>query len=188
VNPLGKVFKACPECGKDLVLRDGSFGYFYGCMGFPDCRNTWGANKFGDPLPEVEQLTNKARIRAHAAFDQLWKSAPKPGKARRAAYAWMAGAMGYLQKDTHIKLFTLQECEKLVTLVELELQKPTTEQLVTDLSEEDDLVERLTTEEVIVEEVQQAMKTAAKEEGKTVAAVQEELCGALNKTLKDQEV
>ena len=30
----------CPKCGKDLVLRNGKFGSFYGCGGFPNCRYT----------------------------------------------------------------------------------------------------------------------------------------------------
>ena len=32
--------KKCPECGKELILRLGKFGRFYGCSGFPDCKHT----------------------------------------------------------------------------------------------------------------------------------------------------
>jgi restriction system protein len=32
----------CPQCGKKLVLRNGSRGKFYGCSGFPACRFTKG--------------------------------------------------------------------------------------------------------------------------------------------------
>lgn len=28
----------CPRCGKELVLRNGKFGSFYGCSGYPNCR------------------------------------------------------------------------------------------------------------------------------------------------------
>lgn len=28
----------CPRCGKKLVLRNGKYGSFYGCSGYPNCR------------------------------------------------------------------------------------------------------------------------------------------------------
>ncbi|MEQ6390627.1 NERD domain-containing protein [Bacillaceae bacterium S4-13-58] len=30
----------CPKCGKELVLRKGKYGDFYGCSGYPKCRYT----------------------------------------------------------------------------------------------------------------------------------------------------
>ena len=35
-----KVGRACPDCGKDLVIRNGRFGKFISCSGFPGCRYT----------------------------------------------------------------------------------------------------------------------------------------------------
>ncbi len=35
-----KVTKKCPKCGKKLVLREGKYGKFYGCKGYPECRYT----------------------------------------------------------------------------------------------------------------------------------------------------
>ncbi len=32
--------KRCPECGEDLVVREGKYGKFYGCEGYPDCDYT----------------------------------------------------------------------------------------------------------------------------------------------------
>ncbi|WP_374212419.1 topoisomerase DNA-binding C4 zinc finger domain-containing protein [Thiothrix subterranea] len=32
VNP------ACPACGKSLVKREGKYGVFWGCSGFPLCK------------------------------------------------------------------------------------------------------------------------------------------------------
>lgn len=29
--------KMCPECGGELVLKEGKFGKFYGCSSYPDC-------------------------------------------------------------------------------------------------------------------------------------------------------
>lgn len=30
----------CPECGKEVKLKEGRYGLFYGCSGFPKCRFT----------------------------------------------------------------------------------------------------------------------------------------------------
>ena len=30
----------CPSCGCLMKLRKGKFGEFYGCTGYPQCRNT----------------------------------------------------------------------------------------------------------------------------------------------------
>lgn len=32
--------KKCPICGKEMIVRAGKFGQFYGCTGFPRCRYT----------------------------------------------------------------------------------------------------------------------------------------------------
>lgn len=36
----GTAVGTCPRCGKSLVLREGKFGAFYGCTGYPACRYT----------------------------------------------------------------------------------------------------------------------------------------------------
>ena len=36
-EPIGR---ACPDCGKELVIRYGRFGKFISCSGFPECRYT----------------------------------------------------------------------------------------------------------------------------------------------------
>lgn len=32
--------KLCPKCGSVLKLRNGRYGQFFGCSGYPDCRHT----------------------------------------------------------------------------------------------------------------------------------------------------
>lgn len=32
--------KVCPQCGKPLVKRNGRYGSFVACSGFPRCRYT----------------------------------------------------------------------------------------------------------------------------------------------------
>ena len=38
--PVELTDKICDKCGKRMILRNGRFGKFYGCSGFPACRNT----------------------------------------------------------------------------------------------------------------------------------------------------
>ncbi|MGM0509766.1 MAG: topoisomerase DNA-binding C4 zinc finger domain-containing protein [Thermoplasmatota archaeon] len=35
-----KFTKKCPKCGKEMVIREGKYGKFYGCKGYPECRYT----------------------------------------------------------------------------------------------------------------------------------------------------
>jgi DNA topoisomerase-1 len=65
---LEKIGRACPECGKDLVIRWGRYGRFISCSGFPECRHTeaW-LEKIGVKCPKdggdvVERKTRKHRV------------------------------------------------------------------------------------------------------------------------------
>lgn len=33
----GNISKGCPKCGKPLIEKNGRYGVFYGCKGFPEC-------------------------------------------------------------------------------------------------------------------------------------------------------
>jgi DNA topoisomerase-1 len=64
-EPIGR---ACPTCGKELVIRYGRFGKFISCSGFPDCRYTepW-LQKIGVLCPKdggelAERKTRKGRV------------------------------------------------------------------------------------------------------------------------------
>lgn len=57
----------------------------------------------------------KARIAAHAAFDPLWKSGQF---SRGVAYEWLAGEMGLSVKDTHMILFDIEQCQRVVAICE----------------------------------------------------------------------
>ena len=35
----GEEIPACEHCGKGMVLKSGRFGKFYGCSGYPECKN-----------------------------------------------------------------------------------------------------------------------------------------------------
>lgn len=36
----GEDKKNCPECGEEMVVREGKYGKFWGCTGYPDCDHT----------------------------------------------------------------------------------------------------------------------------------------------------
>lgn len=51
-----------------------------------------------------------AKVRAHAAFDPLWKF--KFYESRKAAYAWLSEKMGIPKSECHIGMFDLDLCAK----------------------------------------------------------------------------
>jgi DNA topoisomerase-1 len=65
---LEKVGRACPDCGKDLVIRWGRYGKFISCSGFPACRHTEAfLENIGVKCPKdggeiVQRKTRKGRI------------------------------------------------------------------------------------------------------------------------------
>lgn len=32
---------ACPECGMPMTIKEGRYGYFWGCEGYPQCDKTY---------------------------------------------------------------------------------------------------------------------------------------------------
>lgn len=64
----------------------------------------------GNPSERVSAL----RIFAHDDFDKLWKSG---AMSRSAAYAWLSKQMGLPPSKTHMKLFTISQCELVIALV-----------------------------------------------------------------------
>jgi len=64
-EPIGR---ACPVCGRELVIRYGRYGKFISCSGFPECRHTepW-LEKIGVSCPKdggeiVSRKTRKGRV------------------------------------------------------------------------------------------------------------------------------
>ena len=47
--------KQCKKCGKIMKLRKGTYGDFWGCTGYPDCKTTEPAKV--DPRPEGWEKT-----------------------------------------------------------------------------------------------------------------------------------
>lgn len=109
----------CPEEGCDgrLVLRASRFGPFYGCTRFPACKAAHGAHPDGRPLGvPADKPTKDARIRAHAAFDPLWRAEGLRGREKRRsrgrAYRWLADQLGL--ENVHISELSIDQCNRVV--------------------------------------------------------------------------
>lgn len=63
--------EVCPECGKPMVIKNGRFGKFLACSGYPECKKTMSLMvKIGVPCPEcgksdggelIERVSKKKR-------------------------------------------------------------------------------------------------------------------------------
>lgn len=59
-------------------------------------------------------------MKAHDAFDPLWKS----GRMKRGqAYAWMCKALGISRDEAHIGMFSVDQCKTLIKKIS-ELKTP----------------------------------------------------------------
>ncbi len=59
----GEEVPACELCGREMALKKGRFGSFYGCTGYPECRNIRkipkGGQKPAEPPVTLEELCPK---------------------------------------------------------------------------------------------------------------------------------
>jgi hypothetical protein len=132
---------ACPYCSQRAKLVDGCAIYphradlaakrFWQCKpcgAYVGCHEA--GNGFGDGTRPLGRLANAelraAKKRAHWAFDRLWLTAPKRGRARAAAYSWLADALGIPADQCHIGEFDERRCERVVDLVVARMKSKTT--------------------------------------------------------------
>ncbi len=118
MKPIGSILKnACPDCEADMILRNSKYGLFYGCINFPECTSAHGAHKdTGEPLGiPADKKTKEWRMKAHEAFDQLWK---KYGYKRKESYKLLQTTMGMTSEQAHIGRFDIEQCKKLIQKLE----------------------------------------------------------------------
>lgn len=53
----------CEYCGRKMVYRNGRFGKFLACPGYPECRNTKAVDKDGNPVEKQESSPRLAGFR-----------------------------------------------------------------------------------------------------------------------------
>lgn len=113
----------CPYCNVDAPLVGGDQIYphrpdlwhkhFYKC---PQCGAYVGCHPGSTRalgrMANAELRTAKSN--AHAFFDRLWKNG---SMSRRQAYAWLSKAMGIPETETHIGMFDVDQCRRVVELV-----------------------------------------------------------------------
>lgn len=124
--PLIFTGKICPYCGDEtqLLSDEEVYGQSYGgkCWVCWPCAAWVGCHKGTDKA--LGRLANKelrdAKQRAHAYFDILWRAKMKKGysktKARRLAYTWLSEELKIPFHLTHIGMFNLNECKRVVEL------------------------------------------------------------------------
>lgn len=124
----------CPYCGgkaplesTTIIYQGRDFGLAYICENYPKCDAYVGVHKnSGKPLG---RLANKElrdwKIKAHAAFDELWRrklakrrkergNDYKQVYARGSGYKWLRQQLGLESKECHIGMFDVDMCKRVV--------------------------------------------------------------------------
>ena len=111
--PVVAHYVECPVCNGQMKLRRHvQQGLFWACDTYMICGTSHGAAPDGAPLGKPATPETKVwRIKAHEAFDPLWKSGEF---SRSGAYEWLCEVMGKTEEEGHIALFTIEECQMLI--------------------------------------------------------------------------
>jgi ssDNA-binding Zn-finger/Zn-ribbon topoisomerase 1 len=113
---------ACPECGGEMVLREGKFGSFYGCRSYPTCVGSMNITK-AMAEKTVDSTTKMDRVKAIAAFSRFCKA---HGWTSAQGAKWIRDTMGVNRDETQISLFSSKQCELLHAYIKLE-ENPSSE-------------------------------------------------------------
>jgi len=84
----------CPLCGKLMLARQGRFGKFLGCSGYPECKHTI------DVAPDGTQVA--APVEGETG-DTLCEKCGKPMVAKRGRYGTFLGCSGYPECKNIVK-------------------------------------------------------------------------------------
>lgn len=118
----------CDYCGSPATLEDSkvvygkSYGPIYICRCVPGDIAYVGCHKgTEEPLGRLANLNLRQwKIKAHWAFDPLWK---KGLISRGRAYRWLADELGIPKEECHIGMFDVQMCKRVVELSVIKLMK-----------------------------------------------------------------
>lgn len=114
----------CPYCERQGVLTTGAAIYphrrdlhskvLWRCV---HCPGVYVGCHDGTKTPlgnMCDQATRNARMRAHRAFDPLWKSRKHGSRAQ--AYGWLARELAMEPKYAHISMADVALCDRIVEL------------------------------------------------------------------------
>jgi hypothetical protein len=127
---MGNRIVICPYCGKKAEFKTGREIYagrgswdgkkFWVCepcnawVGCHDRNKRYG--RVGDE--PLGRLANKelreAKMKAHLAFDPIWK---EKSMKRKEAYAWLAKKLGIPAEECHIGMFDVDMCREVVIVM-----------------------------------------------------------------------
>ena len=108
----------CNYCGRPAEFVDSAivYGSSYGMIYFCKACNAWVGVHKGSTTP-LGTLANAElrsyRRKAHGNFDRIWR---RRWMTRRKAYAWLAEQMGLTCEETHIGMFTIEQCQNVIDL------------------------------------------------------------------------
>jgi DNA topoisomerase-1 len=76
----------CNKCGKNMIVKEGRFGQFLACSGYPECKNTMTAtkNENGEIVAQETPVT-----------DEVCELCGKPMAIKRGRYGQFLGCTGY---------------------------------------------------------------------------------------------
>lgn len=102
--------RKCPKHGTTLTGKRTkltgkrtNYGVRYQCP-TPSCTVACWSGSTSTP---ADHKTRQARIEAHNQFDKLWKHTETP---RRGVYRRLSRYMGLTRKETHIGMFSFEQC------------------------------------------------------------------------------
>ena len=111
--------KICPYCGKETELIDSaevyqgvSYGWMYICRpcdAYVGCYK--GTTKALGRLADAE--LRKYKHEAHSVFDFIWE---KHFMKRAQAYTWLSKQLGMERDYTHIGMFDVETCKKVIAV------------------------------------------------------------------------
>ena len=108
MNPI------CPIHKTPLAPCKTQYGLRYACKN-EDCTVVWW--KTGSPSTPADLVTRQARQDAHLYFDRWWKE----NNIKRAdAYEKLSKHLGISKAQTHIGLFTGEQCRMIVDFVKIQ--------------------------------------------------------------------
>ena len=103
--------KICPTHGLDMLFTPTKFGKRFYCKTEGCSMVCWD----GPTSLPADFETRQCRLKAHAAFDELWQSGRVK---RRDMYRRLSEFMDLPGKETHIGMFDAAQCEKVVRFTE----------------------------------------------------------------------
>jgi len=110
----------CDYCGMPAQLVDSAIVYHgrsYGMIYYCEACQAWVGVHRGTDRPKGRLANAELRewkIKAHSAFDPLWIG--KELRTRRAAYEWLAEAMGLPVEQTHIGMMDISQCKEVIRI------------------------------------------------------------------------